>query len=126
MRASELIGSPAFDEGGRFAGIVRDLRLAAEPAADGSFAILGVVLGEHGARNAAAHAWGFAEGRAEGPWLLRRLVGDGDPRFVPVDLVLDWGPDRLRIGEGDADGAPATGLISGSPTPTRSAPGRRT
>jgi hypothetical protein len=100
MRASELIDSPAYDERGRFAGVVRDLRLEAEPAADGSFAILGLVLGDPGPRAAAAHAWGFAEGRAKGPWLLRRLVGDGDSRFVPVDQVLDWGPERLQVKEG--------------------------
>lgn len=98
MRASELIGSPAFDEGGRFAGVVRDLRLDADRAGDGSFPVLGVVLGDPGARSAAAHAWGFAEGRARGPWLPRRLVGDGDARFVPAGRVLDWGPERLRIG----------------------------
>lgn len=102
MRASELIGSPAFDEGDRFAGVVRDLRLEAEPAADGGYAVLGIVLGDPGARNAAAHAWGFAEGRSRGPWLLRRLVGDGEPHFVPVDRILDWGPDRLRIRAGQA------------------------
>lgn len=100
MRASDLIGSPVYDEGDRFAGIVRDLRLEGDPAADGSFAILGIVLGEPATRDAAAHAWGFAEERAQGPWLLRRLAGGGDPRFVPVDQVLDWGPERLRIREG--------------------------
>jgi hypothetical protein len=99
MRASELIDSPVYGEGGRFAGIVRDLRLDAEPADDGSFAILGLVVGDPGARDVAAHAWGFAEGRAEGPWLLRRLVGKGGSRFVPADRVVDWGPERLRIRE---------------------------
>jgi hypothetical protein len=97
MRASELIGSPAYDESGRFAGVVRDLRLDADRAADGSFPILGIVLGDPGPRAAVAHAWGFAEGRARGPWLLRRLVGDGDSCFVHVDRVLDWGPERLRV-----------------------------
>lgn len=101
MRASELIASPVYDERGRFAGVVRDLRLDADRAADGSFPILGVVLGDPGHRAAAAHAWGFAERRARGPWLLRRLVGDGDSRFVPADRVIGWGPERLRIrGEG--------------------------
>ncbi len=98
MRASELIGSPVH-EGGRFAGVVRDLRVDADRAADGSFPVLGIVLGDAGARDAAAHAWGFAEGRARGPWLLRRIVGNGDSRFVPADRVIDWGPERLRIDE---------------------------
>lgn len=101
MRASELIDSPVYDESGRFAGAVRDLRLDADRADDGSFPILGIVLGDTGARAAAAHAWGFAEGRAQGPWLLRRLAGDGDPRFVAAERVLDWGPQRLRIRGGD-------------------------
>ncbi|HEX5983948.1 MAG TPA: hypothetical protein VFY69_07060 [Solirubrobacterales bacterium] len=100
MRASELIDSPVYEDG-RLAGIVRDLRVEAEPAADGSFAVLGLVLGDPGPRAAAAHAWGFAEGRAQGPWLLRRLVGNGASRFVPADRVVDWGPERLQIrGEG--------------------------
>ena len=100
MRASELIGSPVYDEGDRFAGIVRDLRLEGDPAADGSFAILGIVLGDPGTGDAAAHAWGFAEVRAQGPWLLRRLAGGCNPRFIAVNRILDWGPERLRIREG--------------------------
>jgi hypothetical protein len=100
MRASELIGTHAFDETDRFAGVVRDVRLDPDRAADGSFRVLGLVLSDPGARAAAAHSWGFAAGRADGPALLKRLVGSaaGRTRFVPVDWVLDWNPDRLKIG----------------------------
>ena len=100
MRASELIGAAAYDELGRFAGIVRDISLDPDRAADGSFTILGLLLSEPGARSAAAHAWGFAQGRAEGPAPLKRLLGrdGGRSRFVPAEWVLDWGPERVEIG----------------------------
>lgn len=101
MRASELIGASAFDESGREVGIVRDLRLDAERAADGSFPVLGVVLGSPGARPAAAHAWGFAEGRAQAPGWLKRMLGTAGrrSRFVPVEQVLEWGPERLVVSD---------------------------
>ena len=94
MRASELIGAPVFDEDDRPLGVVRDLRVSVE-----GFGIAGLVIGKRGARSAAAHAWGFAQNRAEGPALLRRTLA---PRaagtlYVPADLVLDWGPRRLQV-----------------------------
>jgi hypothetical protein len=99
MRASDLIGAPAYDENGRLAGIVRDLRVDADRAADGSFPILGLVLSDKGARPAAVHACGFAQGQARGPALLRRIVGAADvrSRFVPVERILEWEPGRLKI-----------------------------
>jgi hypothetical protein len=99
MRASELIGARAHYEDGAFAGIVRDLRLDADRTGDGSFPILGVVLSDPGGRPAAAHAWGFAEDRARAPGWLKRIVGSAGEhsRFVPVDQVVAWGPERLKI-----------------------------
>jgi hypothetical protein len=109
MRASELIESPVVDESGRTVGIVRDLRVViGGPASRGGFPIAGLVVSDKGPRAAAAHAWGFAQGRAEGPALLRRLLAPALDRsiFVAADRVLDWGPDRLRIGaERGAPGA---------------------
>jgi hypothetical protein len=99
MRASELIGSPVLDESGRSVGVVRDLRVALEGATPGGFPITAVVVGETGLRSAAAHAWGLAQGRTVGPALLHRLLAPAMERslFVRADLVLDWGPDTLRI-----------------------------
>jgi hypothetical protein len=98
MRASELIGSPACDEDGQPAGIVRDLRLDTDRAPDGSFPILGLVLSDTGARAAAAHAWGFAEDRAQAPDWLKRVLGAAErSRFVSADLVLDWGPEQVKV-----------------------------
>jgi sporulation protein YlmC with PRC-barrel domain len=105
MRASELIGAPVFDHSGEQVGVVRDLRVAVEqPAAGGGFPIVGLVLSQSGARSAAAHAWGFAQGRAEGPPLLRRLLGRAAVRsiLIPAERVLEWGPGGVRI-DGDAE-----------------------
>jgi hypothetical protein len=98
MRASELIGSPVFDEAGRPAGVVRDLRVALGARGSG-LPITGLVLSERGPLFAAAHAWGFAEGRASGPGWLRRMLAPMIERsvFVAADRVTDWGPARLTI-----------------------------
>lgn len=99
MRASELIGSPLFDENGRFVGVVRDLRLNADRAVDGSFSIEGIVYSDQGARQAAAYAWGFAEGRAQAPSWLKRMLAPAIEHscIIPADRVLDWGPERVKL-----------------------------
>jgi sporulation protein YlmC with PRC-barrel domain len=100
MRASELIGAPVFDDSGGPVGVVRDLRIAVgQPAAGDGLPIVGLVLSPPGARSAAAHAWGFAQGRAEGPPLLRRLLGGVARRsiVVPAERVLEWGSGGVRI-----------------------------
>lgn len=101
MRASELLGTPVVDENGRALGLVRDLRLVVDDAASAGsgYAIAALVVGEPGARSAAAHAWGFAQGRSAGPALLRRLLAPAAQRSlrVPAELVLDWGPRRVRV-----------------------------
>lgn len=95
MRISELLGAPVTDPAGRPVGVVRDLRLTPPPA----LAVAGVTVGQPGWRDAAAHALGFAEGRAEGPWPLRMLTRHAalQARFVPVELVRSWGPQRVVI-----------------------------
>jgi hypothetical protein len=64
------------------------------------FRVSGLVIGPADTRSRAAHAWGYAEGRAHGPWILRRLFGPaiGRARVVPSELVADWGPTTVRIG----------------------------
>lgn len=101
MRASELIDSPAYDEAGRFVGVIRDLRVDGERGADGSFPILGIVLSDPGARAAADYAWGFAEERALGPaWMKRLLEHPGErSRFVATAAIRDWGPERVVIAD---------------------------
>lgn len=100
MRASELIGARVVDESGQRLGVVRDLRVAytMRPAAE-SLPILGLVISEPGPIPAAAHAWGFAEGRARGPAPLRRILEPAAQRsvLVPVDRIRDWGPADVRV-----------------------------
>lgn len=45
------------------------------------------------------HTWGFAEGRATGPWLLRVITARGvhRARFLPAEQVVDWGPGQVRF-----------------------------
>jgi sporulation protein YlmC with PRC-barrel domain len=93
MRVSELLASTVVDQNGRDLGPVRDVRVEAE-----GLRVSGIVIG--GGRFAAlAHAWGFAEGRAQGPWLFRFLLRDAVRRakFVPADRIVDWGPGTIRM-----------------------------
>ncbi len=96
MRLSELMASTVVDAAGQSLGPVRDVRLA-EPE-DGRLVLAGLVIGD-GHFASAAHAWGFAEGRADGPWLLRALTARAvrQARFVPVEQVVKWGPGAIRI-----------------------------
>ncbi len=98
MRASELLASAVVDASGRQLGPVRDIRVARE-----SFRVVGLVIGG-GPFAGIAHGWGYAEGRAHGPWLLRALTrrATRQARFVSADRVLDWGPGEVKIsGQGD-------------------------
>lgn len=110
MRASELLAGTVLDEAGRSLGPVRDVRLDAE-----TYEVVGLVIG--GGRLARmAHAWGYAEGRAVGPWPFRRLTQRASrrARLIPAEKVVEWGPRIVRIrgsmddlprlwGDGDAD-----------------------
>ncbi|HEY6746731.1 MAG TPA: hypothetical protein VI357_13555 [Mycobacteriales bacterium] len=48
---------------------------------------------------AACHAWGFAEARATGPWLLRAATARSArrARFIPAEHVRDWGPGSITL-----------------------------
>jgi sporulation protein YlmC with PRC-barrel domain len=104
MRLSELLSATVIDSMGRSLGPVRDVRLAED-----DLEIVGLVVG--GGRFAAvAHAWGYAEGRARGPWLLaavtRRAIRLA--RFIPSERVVDWDPPQLRVDVALADLVPLT------------------
>lgn len=61
---------------------------------DGEWPVAGVVVGDPGPLSAAAHSWGFAEGRARGPALLRLLFTPTvrRTRFIDSERVTEWGP----------------------------------
>ncbi len=96
MRATELLASEVYDSAGVHVGRVRDVRIRRER--DGAFRVVGLVVGG-GLLAQPAHAWGFAEGRASGPWLLRRLLAPASrqARFVDAGDVARWGPGRVDI-----------------------------
>ena len=95
MRISELLGAPVVDPAERQIGVVRDLHVTPAPR----FQVTGLTIGQPGWLDRAAHAWGFAEGRAEGPWPLRKLTQRAArrARFAPVEVVGSWGPERVVI-----------------------------
>ena len=106
MRLSELLASSVVDATGASLGPVRDVRLVErEPGGGGArFRVAGLVIGG-GLLARPAHAWGFAAGRAQGPWLLRALTKRAvrQARFIPADRVTDWGPGELQISSRQAD-----------------------
>lgn len=101
MRLSELLGSTVFDAAGASLGPVRDVRvIEREPGGGGAgrFRVSAIVIGA-GLLARPAHAWGFAEGRACGPWLLRALFRSAvrRARVIPADRVTEWGPGEVRV-----------------------------
>ena len=90
MRSSELLTASVVDSEGRDLGSVRDVRVAQR---GGDLVVVGLVVGE-GRLAKAAHAWGYAEGRAQGPWLVRALTRRASraARFVPAERVTEWEP----------------------------------
>lgn len=95
MRASELLATAVVDADGRDLGPVHDIRVT---GADDGFAVAGLVVGGGGLLAWMAHAWGYAEGRAQGPVVLRALTAPAArrARFVPADRVVEWSP-RVRL-----------------------------
>jgi len=93
MRLSEVMKATVIDRSGRSLGPVRDIRLATN-----TYEVIGVVVGA-GPFARAAHAWGYAEGRAEGPWLLKMLTRRAvrQARFAASGQVADWGPEEIRL-----------------------------
>ena len=102
MRASELLGARVADATGREIGVVQDLRATHAPATAGEerrLRIVGLVVGRDRLVDRVAHGWGFAERRALGPWVLRRLTAGAARRavYVPVERVTTWRPGVLQL-----------------------------
>ena len=104
MRVSELLGTPVIDAAGERVGVVQDLRAGREIETGrlgtrGRFPVIGLVAGGDGLRDRMAHGWGFAEDRARGPWIARRLVTGAvaESTFVPASDVASWGPGKVRL-----------------------------
>jgi sporulation protein YlmC with PRC-barrel domain len=96
VRISELLASVVVDESGRRIGRVCELRLAKD-----DLRVVGLVVGD-GFLADAAVAWGFAEGRARGPWPLRKLTARAVRRitFVPFERVARWGHGKVVLADG--------------------------
>ncbi|GAA3343038.1 hypothetical protein GCM10020358_40230 [Amorphoplanes nipponensis] len=112
MRATELLSRPVVDEHGRPLGRVHDLRIARRPEQHGparGWAVAGLAVG--GGR--LVHAWGFAERRAAGPWLLRKITARAGrvARYVPAERVLAWGPEVVRVRTGGAELPPLLEVV---------------
>jgi len=104
MRATDLLSLPVVDENGHSMGRVHDLRITRRPDQDGrprGLFVAGLAVG--GGR--LAHAWGFAERRATGPWLLRMMTARAAraARYLPADRIVGWGPEVIRVRSDGAD-----------------------
>ena len=110
MRISELYGARVIDGSGREAGRVHDVRLATRGQSKATFEVTGLVVGPNGIRSRAAHAWGYAAGRTQGPWLLARLTRESvqAARFVPSERVSSWEPPELTITGSEGELEPLT------------------
>ena len=97
MRASDLLASEVVTTGGRRVGPVRDIRVSRE-----GFRLVGLVVGG-GWVAGLAHSWGYAEGRAQGPWILQAMMrrATRQARFVPIGRVVEWRSREVVI-SGDA------------------------
>lgn len=82
-------------------GRIHDVRLRHESSGNRStFQITKLVVSDDSLLSRAAHAWGFAQGRARGPWLVpRALTARAVHRatVIPAELVTEWGPGQVMI-----------------------------
>lgn len=89
MRASELLGRRVLDEDGRPAGIVHDVLVRVGDG--GSVTVSGIVVAPGTVRSRLAHAWGYAQGRAHGPFVMRALLRAGtSSEVIPTAQVRAW------------------------------------
>jgi hypothetical protein len=102
MRISELYGAMVVDEDGTAVGEVSDVRLRVSKRSRkrvGRISVAGLVVAPKEVLARAAHAWGYAEGRAQGPALLRWLTASAvrRSRFVPAGAIREWDKPTIRI-----------------------------
>lgn len=69
------------------------------------------MVGPGDLRSRVAHAWGYAEGHAQGPGLIRAFAARGveEAKVVPAEEVLDWGPNPIIVDSGAVRSASSTG-----------------
>lgn len=95
MKASDLIGRPVFDDGGRRVGVVTDLRCVQDGPLRGAMAaprVRQVIISPH----RTGSLLGYDRREQQGPWLIRRIV-----RWLHRDLlVVPWEAVRISGGEG--------------------------
>lgn len=109
MRLSELLRAQVIDAAGRDLGPLRDVRLERDDAGSQdapAYRVVGIVVG-NGPLARLAHSWGYAEGRATGPWLLRALTSRAAEQaaFIPAADVVDWGPATVVVSNAPARGS---------------------
>jgi hypothetical protein len=100
MRLSDLLGAEVRDEAGRSMGRVHDVRLRRSGIGTAAtYELTELVIAPWNLRTRAAHAWGYAEGRAAGPRLIRAALQPGAERSrrVRATEVSSWGPDAITI-----------------------------
>jgi hypothetical protein len=92
---SDLLLAPVFDAAGRDLGQVLDVRLAERR---GTFEVVGVDVGR-GLWARLAHAWGYAAGRASGPWILRAVSARALRHvvFIRAEDVASWSANRVQL-----------------------------
>ncbi len=101
MRASDVLAAEVVTTVGTRVGRVHDIRVSRE-----GFHLVGLVVGG-GWFARLAHSWGYAEGRAQGPWLLQAITRGAtrQARFVPIARVVEWRSNEVVI-SGDAGDLP--------------------
>lgn len=114
MKVSELLGRAVVDVHGNHVGVVHDLRavlpseghgestLSAHSATTEGPKIVALVVGPDTWRCRLAHSWGFAQGHARGPALLKALVrGKESAQVVATAGVADWDDQgQIRLSGG--------------------------
>jgi hypothetical protein len=97
MRASELLGRPVLDAGGRRLGVVTDLRCVKEAAPDGAWGVLrldALVVDERQLGSRLGY-----DRHQRSPALLRGLLRrlHGHATVVPWSAVASWSSAGIRL-----------------------------
>ena len=95
MLASDLLSAVVVDADGDRVGRVCDVRFRRD---GDSFLAVEVLVCESRFAST-ARGWGFGDGRAAGPWLLRKLLEPAArrARVVSADDVAEWSERTVRL-----------------------------